>query len=226
MRAAFRSAFSRSCLRLAQPATPSSLRRSLLVRLLPGCCRCASSPWAIRSSSVCLPRLCSTTTSSRHGGMRPRGWRWWGWAFHVRGSAFRRRAGFAARSGLAFNALGVWYVLAGRAFDLVEERRRLRAVLVILVALYSAANITSEIAWPSGQRQASALSRQQHRVAGDHIDIRGRAAFRQPRRRADLASGVRAFIAGRLIAGHLAASSGGWARPRRIRPSGTRMPGC
>jgi AraC-like DNA-binding protein len=52
--------------------------------------------------------------------------------------------------GLAFNALGVWYVLAGRAFDLVEERRRLRAVLVILVALYSAAIITSEIAWPSG----------------------------------------------------------------------------
>ena len=52
--------------------------------------------------------------------------------------------------GLAFNALGVWYVLAGRAFDLVEERRRLRAVLVILVAVYSAAIITSEIAWPSG----------------------------------------------------------------------------
>jgi AraC-like DNA-binding protein len=52
--------------------------------------------------------------------------------------------------GLAFNALGVWYVLAGRAVDLVEERRRLRAGLVILVALYSAAIITSEIAWPSG----------------------------------------------------------------------------
>ncbi len=53
-------------------------------------------------------------------------------------------------SGLAFNALGVWYVLAGRTLDLVEERRRLRAMLVILVALYSAATITSEIAWPSG----------------------------------------------------------------------------
>jgi AraC-like DNA-binding protein len=52
--------------------------------------------------------------------------------------------------GLAFNAIGVWYVLAGRAFDLVEERRRLRAVLVILVAIYSAAIITSEVSWPSG----------------------------------------------------------------------------
>lgn len=52
--------------------------------------------------------------------------------------------------GLVCNALGVWYVLAGRAFDLVEERRRLRAVLVVLVAIYSAAIITSEIAWPSG----------------------------------------------------------------------------
>ena len=33
---------------------------------------------------------------------------------------------------------------------LVEKRRRLRAVLVILAALYSAAIIASEIAWPSG----------------------------------------------------------------------------
>lgn len=54
--------------------------------------------------------------------------------------------------GLACNALGVWYVLAGRAFDLVEARRRLRAVLVILVALYSIAIITSEIALPGGSR--------------------------------------------------------------------------
>ena len=52
--------------------------------------------------------------------------------------------------GLACNAVGVWYVLAGRALDLVEERRRLRALLVILVALYSAAIIASEIAWPAG----------------------------------------------------------------------------
>ena len=52
--------------------------------------------------------------------------------------------------GLVCNGIGVWYVLAGRAFDLVEKRRRLRAVLVLLVALYSAAIIASEIAWPSG----------------------------------------------------------------------------
>jgi AraC-like DNA-binding protein len=52
--------------------------------------------------------------------------------------------------GIACNALGVWYVLAGRAFDLVEERRRLRAVLVIVVAVYSGLIIASEIAWPSG----------------------------------------------------------------------------
>jgi AraC-like DNA-binding protein len=41
-------------------------------------------------------------------------------------------------------------VLAGRALDLVEERRRLRAVLVVLVALYSAVIIASEMAWPRG----------------------------------------------------------------------------
>jgi hypothetical protein len=52
--------------------------------------------------------------------------------------------------GLLCNAIGVWYVLAGRALDLVEERRRLRAVLVVLVALYSAVIIASEIAWPPG----------------------------------------------------------------------------
>jgi AraC-like DNA-binding protein len=51
--------------------------------------------------------------------------------------------------GLACNALGVWYVLAGRAFDLVEARRRLRAVLLILVALYSTTVIASEIALPT-----------------------------------------------------------------------------
>jgi AraC-like DNA-binding protein len=52
--------------------------------------------------------------------------------------------------GLACNALGVWYVLAGRTLDLVEERRRLRAVLVVLLALYSAAIIATEIALPAG----------------------------------------------------------------------------
>jgi AraC-like DNA-binding protein len=52
--------------------------------------------------------------------------------------------------GLACNALGVWYVLAERALDLVEERRRLRGVLVVLLALYSAAIIATEIALPAG----------------------------------------------------------------------------
>jgi AraC-like DNA-binding protein len=52
--------------------------------------------------------------------------------------------------GLACNAIGVWYVLAGRALDLVEERRRLRGVLVVLLALYSAAVIATEIALPGG----------------------------------------------------------------------------
>jgi len=49
--------------------------------------------------------------------------------------------------GLLCNAIGVWYVMAGRALDLVEERRRLRAVLVVLGALYSAVIIASEMAW-------------------------------------------------------------------------------
>jgi AraC-like DNA-binding protein len=52
--------------------------------------------------------------------------------------------------GLACNAIGVWYVLAERALDLVEERRRLRGVLVVLLALYSAAIIATEIALPAG----------------------------------------------------------------------------
>lgn len=54
--------------------------------------------------------------------------------------------------GLACNAIGVWYVLAGRSLDLVEERRRLRAVMVIVVALYSALIIASEVALPGGSR--------------------------------------------------------------------------
>jgi AraC-like DNA-binding protein len=57
---------------------------------------------------------------------------------------------FCSGLGLACNAIGVWYVLAGRAFDLVEERRRLRAVLVIVIALYSASIIATEIALPAG----------------------------------------------------------------------------
>jgi AraC-like DNA-binding protein len=50
--------------------------------------------------------------------------------------------------GLACNAIGVWYVLAGRSLDLVEERRRLRAALIVVIALYSAVTIVSEIVLP------------------------------------------------------------------------------
>lgn len=52
--------------------------------------------------------------------------------------------------GLACNALGVWYVLAGRTIDLVEQRRRLRAALVVLLAVYSVAVIATEITLPAG----------------------------------------------------------------------------
>jgi AraC-like DNA-binding protein len=41
-------------------------------------------------------------------------------------------------------------VLAGRTIDLVEERRRLRAALVVLLAVYSVAVITTEITLPAG----------------------------------------------------------------------------
>jgi AraC-like DNA-binding protein len=52
--------------------------------------------------------------------------------------------------GLACNAIAVWYVLAGRTLDLVEERRKLRAVLMVSVALYSAAIIVTEIVFLGG----------------------------------------------------------------------------
>lgn len=52
--------------------------------------------------------------------------------------------------GLACNAVGAWYALAGRSLDLVEERRRLRAVLVVVIAFYATAIITSEMLFPRG----------------------------------------------------------------------------
>lgn len=63
--------------------------------------------------------------------------------------------------GLACNAVGAWYALAERSLDLVEERRRLRTVLVIIIAFYSTAIITSEILFPGGSggpALASAIS--------------------------------------------------------------------
>jgi AraC-like DNA-binding protein len=59
------------------------------------------------------------------------------------------RVGFCM-IGLTCNALAAWYALAERSVDLVEERRRLRNVLIVVIALYSTLIITSEIAFPNG----------------------------------------------------------------------------
>ena len=53
--------------------------------------------------------------------------------------------------GLACNALGAWYALAGRSLDLVEGRRRLRSVLVVVIAFYAAAITASETLFPNGR---------------------------------------------------------------------------
>ncbi len=52
--------------------------------------------------------------------------------------------------GLTCNAIAVWYALAERSLDLVEERRRLRSVLVVVIAFYAAAIIASETLFPNG----------------------------------------------------------------------------
>ncbi len=59
------------------------------------------------------------------------------------------RIGFSA-IGLVCNALAAWYALAERSLDLVEQRRRLRTVLVMVIAIYAATIITSEIVFPKG----------------------------------------------------------------------------
>jgi AraC-like DNA-binding protein len=64
------------------------------------------------------------------------------------------RVGFCA-IGLTCNAIAAWYALAERSVDLVEERRRLRSVLIVAVALYSTVIITSEIAYPNGSGGAA-----------------------------------------------------------------------
>ena len=64
------------------------------------------------------------------------------------------RIGFST-IGLACNAIGAWYALAGQSFDLVEERRRLRSVLVVVIAFYATAIIMSEIAYPWGSGGAA-----------------------------------------------------------------------
>jgi AraC-like DNA-binding protein len=45
---------------------------------------------------------------------------------------------------------GIWQALAGRASDLVEGRRRLRLVLAVATALYTALVIASDWLWPGG----------------------------------------------------------------------------
>ncbi|WP_298256155.1 AraC family transcriptional regulator [Bradyrhizobium sp.] len=59
------------------------------------------------------------------------------------------RIGFST-VGLACNAVGAWYALAERSLDLVEQRRRLRGMLVVVIAFYATAIIASEILYPGG----------------------------------------------------------------------------
>src|SRR5204862_5143806 len=50
---------------------------------------------------------------------------------------------------LVCNGIGVWYAIAGRAADLVESRRRLRSLLIVLVAVYSVVTLVPVVAWPA-----------------------------------------------------------------------------
>jgi AraC-like DNA-binding protein len=59
---------------------------------------------------------------------------------------------------LACNGLGAWYAIAGRAADLVESRRRLRSLLIVLVAVYSVVTLVPVAAWPETQWPSFALA--------------------------------------------------------------------
>ena len=50
---------------------------------------------------------------------------------------------------LSCNGIGAWYAIAGRAADLVESRRRLRSLLIVLVAAYSVLTLVPVVAWPA-----------------------------------------------------------------------------
>jgi len=50
---------------------------------------------------------------------------------------------------LVCNGLGAWYAIAGRAGDLVESRRRLRSLLIVLVAVYSVLTLVPPAATPA-----------------------------------------------------------------------------
>jgi len=58
---------------------------------------------------------------------------------------------------LSFILLGIWHVLAGRAADLVEGRRRLRIWFAVATALYTVLIIASDWLWP-GRLSAPPLS--------------------------------------------------------------------
>jgi AraC-like DNA-binding protein len=51
---------------------------------------------------------------------------------------------------LLFVLLGIWNALAGRSTDLVEGRRRLRVLFVVVTALYTALIVASDWLWPGG----------------------------------------------------------------------------
>ena len=59
---------------------------------------------------------------------------------------------------LACNGIGAWYALAGRDADLVESRRRLRSLLIVLVAVYSVVTLVPVAAWPETQWPSLALA--------------------------------------------------------------------
>jgi AraC-like DNA-binding protein len=64
---------------------------------------------------------------------------------------------FAVHSALSllFVILAIWHVLAGRAADLVERRRRLRVVFAVATALYTVLIVASDWLWPDGMSAAS-----------------------------------------------------------------------
>jgi AraC-like DNA-binding protein len=59
---------------------------------------------------------------------------------------------------LACNGMGAWYAIAGRGADLVESRRRLRSLLIVLVAVYSVVTLVPVVAWPGTQWPPLALA--------------------------------------------------------------------
>ena len=59
---------------------------------------------------------------------------------------------------LACNGMGAWYAIAGRDADLIESRRRLRSLLIVVVAVYSVVTLVPVAAWPETQWPSFALA--------------------------------------------------------------------